>query len=343
MRTVASLSALALLLPLRGAEAFSSTSSSSFAPRGAGHHRHVRSGLGIRGGVFLDRPSRPTTTRLDMMFDSLSSALTEAASAFGGKQRMTEASVAPALKSVRRALLDADVNLEVANALIDGVRRRSLGQEVTKGVTAEQQFIKAMYDELLELMGGDPSTSGGMGGAPSLQSPTATLAYRDGEKPTVILLAGLQGAGKTTAAGKLALYLKEREVDASAVESMSEEERSNTLSSRLPKRNRKVLLVAADVYRPAAIEQLQILGTKVEVEVFSMGADVDPADIATEALKKATQEGHDTVLVDTAGRQAVDEELMEELRRVKAAGEFIYLWSMGVRRLAAVIWREEEW
>lgn len=237
---------------------------------------------------------------------------------------MTENSIAPALKSVRRALLDADVNLDVATTLIDGVKRRSLGQEVTKGVTAEQQFIKAMYDELLDMMGGDSATSGGMMSSnPSLQSPTATLACNAaGDGPTVILLAGLQGAGKTTAAGKLALYLKEREVDSDAVSQMSEEERSQTLASRMPKRNRRVLLAAADVYRPAAIEQLQILGKSIDVEVFSMGVDADPADIAKEAVEKAKKEGFDTVVVDTAGRQVVDEELMEELRRVKKTGEY---------------------
>ncbi|KAL9191265.1 hypothetical protein ACHAXT_000971 [Thalassiosira profunda] len=266
--------------------------------------------------------SRASSSRLDMMFDQLSSALTEVAQNFGGKQRMTENSIQPALKSVRRALLDADVNLDVATALIDGVKRRSLGQEVTKGVTAEQQFVKAMYDELLDMMGGDAAASNGMmGGAPSLQSPTATLAYNEGSDPTVILLAGLQGAGKTTAAGKLALYLKEREVDSDAIEGMSEEERSQTLASRMPKRNRKVLLAAADVYRPAAIEQLEILGKSIDVEVFSMGSDADPADIAKEAVAKAKAEGFDTVVVDTAGRQVVDEELMEELRRVKKTVE----------------------
>ncbi|EED94755.1 signal recognition particle 54 kDA subunit [Thalassiosira pseudonana CCMP1335] len=220
------------------------------------------------------------------MFDQLSNALTEVAKNFGGKQRMTENSIQPALKSVRRALLDADVNLDVATALIDGVKRRSLGKEVTKGVTAEQQFIKAMYDELLDMMGGEANESNTM----------ATLAHSSvANEPAVILLAGLQGAGKTTAAGKLAF--------------------------RLPKRNRKVLLVAADVYRPAAIEQLQILGKQIGVEVFSMGVDADPADIAKEAVEKAKREGFDTVVVDTAGRQVVDEELMEELRRVKKTVE----------------------
>jgi len=287
--------------------------------------------------------SSTTTTSTTLgMFDQLSSAITEAAqNSFGNskKQRMTETSIQPALKSVRRALLDADVNLDVAAALIDGVKRRSLGVEVTQGVTAEQQFVKAMYDELLDVMGGrndetddDGAASkdvGMMGSSPTSQSPTATLAYRsdvdvDGggkPKPAVILLAGLQGAGKTTAAGKLALYLKEREVDPAALASLSDEERSKTLVSRLPKRRRRVLLCAADVYRPAAIEQLQILGGEIGVDVFAMGKDVDPAEIARRAVEKATEEGYDTVVVDTAGRQVVDEELMEELRRVKRTGE----------------------
>lgn len=258
------------------------------------------------------------------MFDQLSSALSEVTSAFSGKQRITENSIAPALKSVRRALLDADVNIDVATALIEGVKKRSLGMEIIKGVTPEQQFVKAMYDELLDMMGGE-SSSGTKSGAVGLgSSPTATLAYNAesaSNKPTVILLAGLQGAGKTTAAGKLALYLKEREIDSIAVSKMSEEERSQTLASRLPKRQRKVLLVAADVYRPAAIQQLEILGKSIDVTVFSMGVDVDPATIAKEAVEKAIQEGYDTVLVDTAGRQVVDEELMEELRRVKRTGK----------------------
>lgn len=171
-------------------------------------------------------------------------------------------------------------------------------------------------------MGGDASARSNKN--LSLQSPVASLAHSPDfaytNKPTVILLAGLQGAGKTTAAGKLALYLKEREVDPDAIDKLSEEERAKTLASRLPKRNRKVLLAAADVYRPAAIEQLQILGGQVGVEVFSMGADADPAEIAKAAVEKAKKEGFDTVIVDTAGRQVVDEELMEELRRVKKTG-----------------------
>ena len=172
--------------------------------------------------------------------------------------------------------------------------------------------------------GGDGDAAAAAGKTPPIGgAPAATLACRDDGRPSVILLAGLQGAGKTTAAGKLALYLKEREVDSIAVALMSNDERPSTLASRIPKRNRRVLLCAADVYRPAAIEQLEILGTSICVDVFSMGTDADPAEIARLAVEKAAAEGYDTVVVDTAGRQVVDEELMEELRRVKKAGEFV--------------------
>mmetsp|Transcript_43960 Transcript_43960/g.133928 ORF Transcript_43960/g.133928 Transcript_43960/m.133928 type:complete len:446 (-) Transcript_43960:248-1585(-) len=172
-----------------------------------------------------------------------------------------------------------------------------------------------MYDELLDMMGGESSASSRPGGATS-NVPAATLATGSVEEPAVILLAGLQGAGKTTAAGKLALYLKEREVDYDAVEEMGEEAES-MLASRLPTRNRKVLLAAADVYRPAAIKQLEVLGESIGVDVFSMGTEADPVDIAAAALDKAKAEGYDTVLVDTAGRQVIDEDLMDELRRIK--------------------------
>jgi len=255
-------------------------------------------------------------TEMRMMFDQLSNAITEVAKNIGGRQRMTEKSIANALKEVRRALLDADVNLNVADTLIEGVKKRSIGQEVTKGVTSDQQFIKAMYDELLDMMGGDSTVqnSGTMSNVPA-----STLAVGSQEEPVVILLAGLQGAGKTTAAGKLALYLKEREVDYEAVEAMGQEKSSQLLTSRMPTRKRKVLLVAADVYRPAAISQLEILGKSVGVDVFSMGTDADPVDIAIKAVEKAKAEGYDTVLVDTAGRQVIDENLMDEIKRVKEA------------------------
>ena len=251
------------------------------------------------------------------MFDQLSSAITNAAQQFGPKKRMTEASIAPALRDVRRALLDADVNLNVADTLIEGVKARSLGVQVLEGVTAEQQFVKAMYDELLDMMGGDSSPENkkdvGRG------DPASTLATGTPGKPAVILLAGLQGAGKTTAAGKMALFLKEREVDYVQVSAMPADETAQMLVSRMPKTERKVLLVAADVYRPAAIAQLQVLGDSIGVDVYSEGTDADPVTIATNAVIKAKLEGYDTVLVDTAGRQVIDENLMAELQRIKDA------------------------
>ena len=237
------------------------------------------------------------------------------------KFRMTEKGIESALKDVRRALLDADVNVDVANTLIEGVKKRSLGTEVTKGITANQQFVKSIYDELLDIMGGDSTIPDSQRSASS--APAATLATGTPNEPAIVLLAGLQGAGKTTAAGKLALYLKEREVDYDAMATMDPTEVSTMLTSRMPTRQRKVLLAAADVYRPAAIKQLQILGDSVGVEVFSMGTDADPVDIAKSAVEKAKLEGFDTVLIDTAGRQVIDEDLMDELRRIKDTGKKI--------------------
>ena len=253
-----------------------------------------------------------------MMFDQLSKAITNAAQQFGPKKRMTEASIKPALRDVRRALLDADVNLNVADSLIEGVKQRSLGTQVLEGVTAEQQFVKAMYDELLDMMGGDSTKSKSQSDI-GTAAPASTLAMGTSENPAVILLAGLQGAGKTTAAGKLALFLKEREVDYDQVDAMPAEQRAQLLVSRMPKTRRKVLLVAADIYRPAAIKQLQILGESIGVEVYSEGTDADPVAIAQNAVTKAKAEGYDTVLVDTAGRQVIDTDLMKELQRIKDA------------------------
>jgi len=297
------------LFALEGVEMISCFTSSSF------HGSKMKQYSVV---VSSRRRSSVPTTELNMMFDQLSSAINAATSKFGPKKRMTENSIKPALRDVRRALLDADVNIKVADTLIEGVKTRSLGAEVTKGVTSEQQFVKAMYDELLDMMGGDSSTQK-MNQMTTV--PAATLATRqsvDGD-PAVVLLAGLQGAGKTTAAGKLALYLKEREVDYVQVNAMPEEETSNMLASRMPKTNRKVLLVAADVYRPAAIKQLEVLGESIGVEVYSMGTDANPVDIAKNAVQKAKDEGFDTVIVDTAGRQVVDTDLMEELRQIKEA------------------------
>ena len=265
--------------------------------------------------VAAQTTSRASSTSLNMMFDQLSEAIGNVAKSFGPKKKMTEKSIKPALRDVRRALLEADVNVEVADTLIDGVKRRSLGKEVIDGVTSEQQFVKAMYDELLDMMGGDSSQTPS---ATTASIPVATLATGRAGDPTIILLAGLQGAGKTTAAGKLALYLKEREVDYEAVEEMPEEEKDQMiLASRMPKRERKVLLVAADVYRPAAIKQLQVLGERIGVEVYAQSSEDDPVEIVENGIAKAKAEGYDTVIVDTAGRQVIDVDLMDELKRMK--------------------------
>lgn len=263
------------------------------------------------------RASSSSNTALHMMFDQLTSAINDVAQKLGPKQRMTENAIKPALKQVRRALLDADVNIDVADALIEGVRKRSLGQEVMKGVTADQQFVKAMYDELLDMMGGDSNVPAS-GAMTSL--PAATLATGTATDPAIILLAGLQGAGKTTAAGKLALFLKEREIDYAQVAKMSEEDRQKN-AGRLPKRERKVLLVAADVYRPAAIEQLKVLGGQIGVEVYSQSTEDDPVDIVANGIQKAKEEGYDAVIVDTAGRQVIDADLMGELQRMKTVSQ----------------------
>jgi len=205
--------------------------------------------------------------------------------------------------------------------LIEGVKKRSIGQDVIKGVTADQQFIKAIYDELLDIMGGNLMDKTVSGKKASNSVPPSPLAKGFVGNPAVILLAGLQGAGKTTAAGKLALYLKEREVDYDAVAAMGLDSSGTMLSTRMPTRNRKVLLVAADVYRPAAVSQLEILGKNVGVDVFTMGTQVDPVDIAKLAVEKAKKEGYDTVLIDTAGRQVIDANLMDELKRIQLAGK----------------------
>lgn len=270
----------------------------------------------MSSAALVERRQDRASPQLSMMFDQLSNAISTVVKDFG-KQRVTEESIKPALRSVRRALLDADVNIDVADALIDGVKKRSLGETVIEGVSADQQFIKAMYDELVDMMGGDSSAKSDNSamGPVALAPPASTVALGTPENPAVVLLAGLQGAGKTTAAGKLALYLKEREVDYSV--DLDDIEEENRTAARLPKRNRKVLLAAADVYRPAAIAQLEILGKSVDVEVFSMGTEADPVDIAQKALEKAKAEGFDTLIVDTAGRQIIDDDLMGELQRIK--------------------------
>ncbi len=210
------------------------------------------------------------------MFDELSQRFEDAVRSLRGQTSITETNVEGALQQVRRALLEADVSLPVVKDFVEEVRARAVGAEVVRGVSPDQKFIQLVHEQLVETMGGE----------------NAPLARVD-QPPTVILMAGLQGAGKTTATAKLGLHLKERD--------------------------RRALLVAADVYRPAAIEQLHALGAQIGVEVFSLGDEAKPEEIAAAGVAKAREEGFDTVLVDTAGRLQIDASMMEEMVRIRDA------------------------
>jgi signal recognition particle subunit SRP54 len=210
------------------------------------------------------------------MFDALAERLEDAWKKLRGQDKISQANIQDALKEVRRALLSADVNLQVVKTFIADVEKKALGSEVISGVNPGQQFIKIVYDELVKVMG----------------ESNVPLAEAD-EPPTVILMAGLQGTGKTTATAKLALYLR--------------------------KQKRSCLMVATDVYRPAAIDQLITLGKQIDVPVFEMGADADPVEIARQGLANAKERGVDTVIIDTAGRLQIDEDMMGELARIKEA------------------------
>lgn len=238
----------------------------------------TRSGLPQRPVLAPALAPHPRSVRtLHMLFDTLSDRLSDTVRKIRGVDRITEKNVSSVMKDVKRALLDADVNLRVVNSLLKHIKQRAIGAEVVPGVEPGQMMIKIMHEELANIMGKD-------------QAALAKRESNDGA-PTVVLLAGLQGSGKTTAAAKLALYcLKEK---------------------------RSVLLVAADVYRPAAIEQLQTLGTSIGVDVFEKGIDADPRDIVRSGVEHARRKKIDTVIVDTAGRQVVEERLMRELRDVK--------------------------
>ena len=210
------------------------------------------------------------------MFENLSERFDKAFKTLKGEGQITEINVAQTVKEVRRALLDADVNYQVAKEFTDRVKQKALGQDVLSAVKPGQLMIKIVKDELVQLMGG-----------------TNEDIHLDGN-PTVILIAGLQGSGKTTFSGKLALHLK-------------------------GKRKKKPLLVACDVYRPAAINQLQTIGEQVKVDVYADIDNKNPVDIAQSAIKYAKEKGFNTVIVDTAGRLAVDEEMMDEIHRVHKA------------------------
>ena len=210
------------------------------------------------------------------MFENLTDKLERSFKILKGEGRITEINVAETLKEIRRALIDADVNYKVAKTFTDQVKQKALGQDVLKSVKPGQMMTKIVRDELAALMGG-----------------TATDIKLEGT-PAVILIAGLQGSGKTTFSGKLASFIKS-------------------------KKGRQVLLVAGDVYRPAAIDQLKILGEQVGVPVYTEEGNQNPVQIAENAIAYARQNNYNVVIVDTAGRLAVDEAMMQEITAIKAA------------------------
>lgn len=209
-----------------------------------------------------------------MAFESLANRLQNAFDKLRGRGKIDETVVNEAMREVRLALLEADVNFKVVKDFVARVKERAVGQEVMKSLTPGQMVIKIVNEELVALMGGNVAQ--------------LTMAHRP---PTVIMMAGLQGAGKTTTTGKLAKYLQ--------------------------KQNKKPLLVAADIYRPAAIKQLQVLGEQLNVPVFSLGDQVSPVDIARQAIEHAKTNHLDVVILDTAGRLHIDEALMDELKQIR--------------------------
>ena len=208
------------------------------------------------------------------MFDALAERLEDAWKKLRGQDKISQSNIQDALKEVRRALLAADVNLQVVKDFVAEVETKAQGAEVLSGVRPDQQFIKIVYDELVQVMG----------------ETNVPLAKAD-TTPTIVLMAGLQGTGKTTATAKLALHLR--------------------------KEDRTCLLVATDVYRPAAIDQLITLGQQIDVPVFELGKDADPVEIARQGVARARETGVDTVIIDTAGRLQIDQSMMGELARIK--------------------------
>ena len=210
------------------------------------------------------------------MFENLSERLERSFKILKGEGKITEINVAETLKDVRRALLDADVNYKVAKSFTDTVKQKAMGMNVLTAVKPSQLMVKIVHDELTELMGGKAVEL-------NLQN-----------RPSIILMSGLQGSGKTTFTGKLAKMLKERQ-------------------------HKNPLLVACDVYRPAAIEQLKVVAQTVGVDVYTEEGNKNVVEIAQNAIRKAKQEAYNVVIVDTAGRLAVDEEMMDEISRLKEA------------------------
>jgi len=211
------------------------------------------------------------------MFDNLSDRLNKSFKAITGQGKLSESNIKDALRDVRRALLEADVALPVVKVFIDQVRERAVGKEVATSLNPGQAFIKIVKEELTQVMGAE----------------AAPLNFNV-EPPAVIMMAGLQGAGKTTSVGKLAKWLKERE-------------------------NKKVMVVSADVYRPAAIKQLETLAGQVDVEFFPSSVDQKPVDIAKAAHKAARKKFMDVVILDTAGRLHIDDEMMGEIQKLHSA------------------------
>ncbi len=212
-----------------------------------------------------------------MPFDSLTGKLQDVFKNLRSKGRLTEADVKEAMKEIRRALLAADVNYKVVKDFVNKVQERSIGQDVMNGLNPGQMVIKIVNEEMISLMG----------------SETTEIQFQPGNAITVIMMVGLQGAGKTTTASKLAGQYKNK--------------------------GKRPLLVACDVYRPAAIKQLQVNGDKVGVPVFSMGDNQDPVNIAKAAIEHAKKHGNNMVILDTAGRLQIDEDMMAELQNIKEA------------------------
>ncbi|MBP3552524.1 MAG: signal recognition particle protein [Bacteroidaceae bacterium] len=213
------------------------------------------------------------------MFENLSERLERSFKILKGEGKITEVNVSETLKDVRKALLDADVNYKVAKNFTDTVKQKALGQNVLTAVKPSQLMVKIVHDELAQLMGGE----------------TAEINVKGQTgQPAIILMSGLQGSGKTTFSGKLALMLK-------------------------TKKNRRPLLTACDVYRPAAIEQLRVLGEQIGVPVYCELENKNPVEIAQNAIREAKAKGYDVVIVDTAGRLAIDEQMMQEIAAIKGA------------------------
>jgi len=212
------------------------------------------------------------------MFENLSDKLERSFKLLRGQGKITEINIAETLKEVRRALLDADVNYKIAKQFTENVKQQAIGQDVIKAVKPGEMMVKIVHDELTSLMGGQMADINLKG------------------NPTVILIAGLQGSGKTTFSGKLAGFLKN-------------------------KKGKNPLLVACDVYRPAAIEQLKVLGSQLDITVYTEEGNNNPVAIAKESIKQAKKQFHDVVIIDTAGRLAIDEQMMQEITAIKSSVE----------------------